>query len=73
MVDFLVFGVMAFSAGLISLRLPETANQPMPETMEDLERKDEMRITPLSEDKVKLLESDILQHEKEHLDDQEVT
>lgn len=35
--DFTVFGLSAFVGGLISWKLPETLNRPMPETVEDVD------------------------------------
>ena len=36
-VPMLIMGGLATGAGLLSLTLPETLNQPMPETLSDLE------------------------------------
>ena len=36
-VPMLIMGGLAMGAGLLSLTLPETLNQPMPETLSDLE------------------------------------
>lgn len=35
--QFLVFGALSFTAGLLTLGLPETVGKPLPETLEDLE------------------------------------
>ena len=67
--QFLVFGGLACTAGLVSMRLPETLNRPMPETLDDLDktsRSNYMEQTAeLSEDKVRLLEDDIIEKEKQ--------
>ena len=64
--QFLVFGSMAFTAGVFSTRLPETANQPMPETLDDLDVVGyDVKVTSLSDDKVRLLEDDIIEKQKE--------
>ena len=34
----IVYGILAFSAGILSLLLPETLNKKLPETIEDGER-----------------------------------
>jgi len=66
--QYAIFGILAFTAGLAATRLPETAGQVMPETIEDLQNNNDdslvVKVQPLSEDKVKLLEEDILQEEK---------
>lgn len=72
--QFLVLGAMAVSAGAISYLLPETVRRPMPETLSDLDSDTQVKVrevTTLSEDKVKLLEGDILQKEKEVDDNKE--
>ena len=33
---FLIFGLMAFSAGILNAKLPETAGIPLPDTIQDL-------------------------------------
>ena len=63
---------MSFSAGVISWKLPETANKPLPEDLSDLEEKVKDKgfsVTPLSEDKVRLLEADISQKHQQMVDD----
>ncbi|ELU07976.1 hypothetical protein CAPTEDRAFT_127727 [Capitella teleta] len=62
--DFLVFGAMTFLAALVSMRLPETANVPMPETIDDLDRprsseRETILGAAITEDKLKLLEGEI--------------
>ena len=63
---------MSFTAGVISWKLPETANKPLPEDLSDLEEKVKDRVvmvTPLSEDKVKLLEADISEKHQQMVED----
>ena len=64
---------MSFTAGVISWKLPETANKPLPEDLSDLEEKVKdsrvMMVTPLSEDKVKLLEADISEKHQQMVED----
>jgi len=36
-VDFVIFGVITFIAGVVSLQLPETLNRPMVETAEEID------------------------------------
>ena len=63
---------MSFSAGVISWKLPETANKPLPEDLSDLEEKVKdkvVMVTPLSDDKVKLLEADISEKHQQMIDD----
>jgi len=36
-VDFMIFGVATFLAGVVSLQLPETLNRPMVETAEEID------------------------------------
>jgi len=36
-VDFLIFGVITFVAGIVSLWLPETLNKPMVETASEID------------------------------------
>ena len=74
--DFLIFGTMTLLAGLISTRLPETANVPMPETLDDLNTRSRRGSgsrsssdEAITEDKLKLLEGEIMcaiQHNPEH-------
>jgi hypothetical protein len=69
--DFLVFGAMTFLAAILSIRLPETANVPMPETIDDLDNPSKsfqshtVVSAAITEDKLKLLEGEIdsLQYE----------
>ena len=67
--DFFLFGVLAFTAGLLCLRLPETANQPMPETIEDIRKHSRHRVIGhkskalFSEDRVQLIEGEIAANE----------
>jgi len=35
--DFVIFGVITFIAGIVSLQLPETLNRPMVETAEEID------------------------------------
>ena len=70
--QFLIFGLMSFTAGVISWKLPETANKPLPEDLSDLEEKVKdkvVMVTPLSEDKVKLLEADISEKYQQMMED----
>ena len=64
---------MSFTAGVISWKLPETANKPLPEDLSDLEEKVKdsrvIMVTPLSEDKVKLLEADITEKHQQMVED----
>ena len=81
-VDFLIFGSMTLVAGVISMRLPETLNAPMPETFDDLtvgSGKDSRTITldvmsdAITEDKLKLLEGELNALDNEAGDDSVVT
>ena len=57
-----MFGLLSFTAGVISWKLPETANKPLPEDLSDLDKDADFRDTQvhvLSEDRVKLLEGSI--------------
>lgn len=38
-----IFGLTSFSAGLVSLALPETINKPLPETLDDTTAYDNFR------------------------------
>ena len=64
---------MSFTAGVILWKLPETANKPLPEDLSDLEEKVKdsraIIVTPLSEDKVKLLEADISEQHQQMVED----
>ncbi|XP_074662701.1 solute carrier family 22 member 15-like isoform X2 [Tubulanus polymorphus] len=60
---FLVFGCMAFSAGVLNFYLPETKGQPMPETIDDVlmmgpkKRRQEQQLSSSKKHVVKLLDS----------------
>lgn len=64
-VDFLIFGSMTLIAAFLSMRLPETAHIPMPETIEDLDSGSgqsslvDPQASIITEDKLKLLEGEI--------------
>ena len=67
---------MTFLAAILSMRLPETANVPMPETIDDLDQAmsrssqgHTISNVVITEDKLKLLEGEIegLQYENEQL------
>ena len=75
LMQFFIFGAMSFTAGLAAFKLPETVNKPMPETFDDLDLKEDrskVKVVPLSEDKVKLMEGDILERQKDLEDGVEV-
>ena len=67
---YLIFGSFAFISGLMSLRLPETLNQPLPETIEDVEKPPSQKDT----DKITLDDGNMVQAMEEKLtmlDDEE--
>ncbi|XP_064650765.1 solute carrier family 22 member 15-like [Lineus longissimus] len=65
---YLVYGSLAFTAGLLCIMLPETFGQPMPETFDDILDEDTMKKTDkkgkklISEDRVKLLQDKVDEH-----------
>ena len=44
----LVFGGLTLSAGLLNLRLPETQDLPLPETLEDMVKRLTHKVAPTS-------------------------
>ena len=67
--DYFLFGSMSFITGLLCLRLPETLNQQMAETVADLDKiRPVHRLTvkekDLADDKIKLLEDEIVANDQ---------